>query len=562
MKDEYMTHTARNTGRRLTILLAAAVAASLFLTPRPARADTPETCGNTILVLDESGSLAPHETTMRSAVTSFLDPLSGTTAAAAVVEFGSAATKVFDYTSIDATTIASTFGPYINATSSGHVYDPPSQLGPFTNWDDALDEVTLINADLSISPEPAPVVLFLTDGDPTAYNLDQTGEPGGVDTTSAMAEGLARAIEEADQIRAQGSHIIAVGFGAGLTNPASLDRLKQVSGPDVYDGSGTLDLDITDVVLVPDIADLPEVMALIATAMCAEPDISVVKNVSSPSVTAGTEVTYSIDVTNTGNVDLHDVVLDDPNVEACSQVIGDLAVGETVNVQCTATVWAPLTNTATATGSDPFGTPVEDEGSATTTLIATGTGTPGFWKNHLEVWPVANDTVLIGDWNHNWVCDADETCLELTTEEALAALSTPPKGDMTWNLGRPLVAAWLNVSAGNESSCVSATIDLAAGWLQAHPLGSAVKGSDPAWAEASGWAELLDDYNNGRLCAESRDSGGDSDTDSVTSGGTTASGGSSQAPTTHPPATETDEKQNSAGGNPPPHSKGKGKNGS
>ena len=555
-----MTPSPRNTARWPAILLATAVAASLLLVPRPARADTPESCGNTILVLDESGSLAPHEATMRSAVNSFLNPLIDTNAAAAIVEFGSAATKVFEYTSIGAANIAGTFGPYINATSSGEVYDPPSQLGPFTNWDDALDEVTQINADVTISPEPAPVVLFLTDGDPTAYNLDKSGESGGVDTTNATVEGLNRAIEEADEIRVQGSHIIAVGLGAGLTNPASIDRLKQVSGPNVYDGSGILDLDTADVVLVPDIADLPDVMALIATAMCADPGISVVKNVSSPTVIAGTEVTYSIDVTNTGNIGLHDVVLDDPSVPACSQVIGDLAVGETVTVQCTATVWAPVTNTATATGSDPFGTPVENDGSATTTLLATGTGTPGFWKNHLDVWPVANDIVLIGDWNHNWVCDADETCLELTTEEALAALSTPPKGDMTWNLGRPLLAAWLNVSAGNESSCISETIDLAAGWLQANPLDSEVKGSDPAWGEASSWAGLLDDYNNGRLCAEHRDSEGDSDTNGATGETSTSNGGNSQGSSTDAPATDTDEKQNSAGGNPPPHSKGKGKN--
>jgi len=153
-----------------------------------------------------------------------------------------------------------------------------------------------------------------------------------------------------------------------------------------------------------------------------------------------------------------------------------------------------------------FGTPVRDEDTSEVGLLPTGTGTPGYWKNHPEAWPIAGSEVLVGDWNHNRVCDADETCLALTTEEALAALSTPPKGDMTWNLSRPLVAAWLNASAGNDSTCVAATIDLATDWLLAHPLGSEVGGDDASSEMAAAWAGLLDDYNNGRLCAESRDS--------------------------------------------------------
>jgi hypothetical protein len=151
---------------------------------------------------------------------------------------------------------------------------------------------------------------------------------------------------------------------------------------------------------------------------------------------------------------------------------------------------------------------VLDEDTAEVGLTPTGTGTPGFWKNHPQVWPVAGSQVLVGDWNHNWTCDPTETCLALTTEEALAALSTPPRGDVTWNLGRPLVAAWLNVSAGNDPTCVVDTINAATGWLLDHPLGSGIGGGDPGWREASVWAAVLDDYNNGRLCAEHRDSGG------------------------------------------------------
>jgi uncharacterized repeat protein (TIGR01451 family) len=227
--------------------------------------------------------------------------------------------------------------------------------------------------------------------------------------------------------------------------------------------------------------------------------------VSQPAVIAGTEVTYHIEISNTGNVDLHNVLLDDPLVPECGDEIVSLSVGESVTVSCATTIWAPITNTATATGEDPFGTPVSDDGSATVTLLSSGTGTPGFWKNHQEVWPVSGGGVLVGDWNHNKVCDTDEVCLGLTAEEALEAVSTPPRGDMTWNLSRHLVTAWLNVTSGNESACIRETIDSATQWLLDHPLGSDVSGGADAWTAASGWAETLDEYNNGRLCAEHRD---------------------------------------------------------
>ena len=304
-----MTQTTSLRPRTLPVLfLTLSVLGGVVFIPHPAQAAVPETCGKTILVLDESGSVSPHEASVRNAVHAFLTPLVDSGVEAGIVEFGSAAKTVFGYTMIDGANLALTFSPYLNATSPGDIYDAPSQLGAYTNWDDALDEVTQIN-----SSEVAALVLFLTDGDPTAYNLDKTGEAGGVHINGVSAEGLNRAIEEADEIRSQGSHLIAVGVGSGLTNAASIDRLKQVAGPDVYDGSGSLDLDATDVVLVSEFGDLPEVMALIAAAMCADPAISVEKTASSSVVIAGTEVTFQIDVTNTGNVDLHNVTLDDPS---------------------------------------------------------------------------------------------------------------------------------------------------------------------------------------------------------------------------------------------------------
>jgi uncharacterized repeat protein (TIGR01451 family) len=526
---------------------------SVLVATAPAEAAPPATCSQVTLVLDESGSVNPYEGTVRDALHAFLNTLTGLGVNASVVEFGTAAKTVFGYTPITSANLSGVFNPYVDAVAVGDIYDSPSQMGPATNWDDALDEASSINAGSGV----APLVLFLTDGDPTAYNLDQSGEPGGVAVTGVTTQAVLRAVSEADEIRAQGSHLVAVGVGNALSDPSSVNRLVQVAGPDIYSG-GTLDLDVADVVLVPEFSDLPEALALLAQAMCADPGVTVEKSVNLANVTPGTTVTYQVVVTNTGNVPLHNVVLSDPAVPGCSLTIGDLAVGQSVTTSCTMTVWAPLTNLAIVTGDDPFGTPVRGEDTSEVGLVPTGTGTPGYWKNHPEAWPIAGSEVLIGDWNHDWVCDADETCLGLTIEEALAALSTPPKGDMTWNLGRPLVAAWLNVSAGNDSSCVAATIDLATDWLLAHPLGSGVGGGDSSWQLAAAWAALLDDYNNGRLCAESRDSmEAETSADEVDGPGP-ASPASQPQPHSEDANGHPGNNPGNGGNNPPPHSSGQG----
>jgi hypothetical protein len=119
-----------------------------------------------------------------------------------------------------------------------------------------------------------------------------------------------------------------------------------------------------------------------------------------------------------------------------------------------------------------------------------GTGTPGYWKNHPEAWPV--DNIIIGG-------------VTLTRDHAIAVMNTSGKGDKTYDLFAQLVAAKLNVAIGNQPSCISADIQAADVWLAQHPLGSKVKANSPAWQAISASFTRLDDYNNGRLCAPHRD---------------------------------------------------------
>ncbi|HEX4953619.1 MAG TPA: SdrD B-like domain-containing protein [Thermoanaerobaculia bacterium] len=121
---------------------------------------------------------------------------------------------------------------------------------------------------------------------------------------------------------------------------------------------------------------------------------------------------------------------------------------------------------------------------------APGTGTIGYWKNHPEAWP--EEVIVVGEVTYS-------------KDEAIALMGRPGRGDKTYDLFKQLVAAKLNVAVGNPGSCVAATIAAADEWLVAYPVGSGVRGSSTAWATGGPLHAILDDYNNGLLCAFHRD---------------------------------------------------------
>jgi hypothetical protein len=119
---------------------------------------------------------------------------------------------------------------------------------------------------------------------------------------------------------------------------------------------------------------------------------------------------------------------------------------------------------------------------------APGTGTIGYWKNHPSEWPVGCDVALPGSENDPNVF-------------AMNVLDAPVKGDKTVSLAKQLVAAKLNVCAGNDGSCVAQTITDAMAWLNTYgPVFSQLK----SWNGGDVYQEILDDYNNGKLCAPHR----------------------------------------------------------
>lgn len=123
-------------------------------------------------------------------------------------------------------------------------------------------------------------------------------------------------------------------------------------------------------------------------------------------------------------------------------------------------------------------------------LPVPGAGTPGYWKNHPEAWPV--NRITTGGVTY-------------TKDEAIEIMNKPVKGDKTYTMFDSLVAAKLNVLIGNPSGCIDGTIAAADGWMTTYPLGCEVKASSNAWTVGEPLHMMLDDYNNGLLCAPPRD---------------------------------------------------------
>ena len=162
----------------------------------------------------------------------------------------------------------------------------------------------------------------------------------------------------------------------------------------------------------------------------------------------------------------------------------------------TATASPSTTPTATpsATGS-PTATPTATP-SGTPTATATPTGTPGvcvrgqgYWKNHPDQWPVTE--LQLGNVTYD-------------QQQLLDILHQPVRGNGLVSLAHHLIAAKLNIAAGADPSCIEETIaeaDALIGDLVVPPVGDGYLA--PRDVEAI--KDILEDYNEGRLCAPSCD---------------------------------------------------------
>ena len=115
----------------------------------------------------------------------------------------------------------------------------------------------------------------------------------------------------------------------------------------------------------------------VTTPIPAEPSMSFDKQAGTPSGNnAGDTIEYTFVLTNTGNVTLTDVAVNDPKVGAVDCPVDVLAPTESTTCTATYTLTqadvdsGEVVNTATATGTPPTGDPVTPEDSTTTPITS------------------------------------------------------------------------------------------------------------------------------------------------------------------------------------------------
>jgi uncharacterized repeat protein (TIGR01451 family) len=253
-------------------------------------ADNPDleaACGLDILViLDESGSIATANATddVQRAFKAFTRALQNTGSRMAVAEFSTVARLPLagdaqrSYTTVTNNTIKTVFDPYINSN-----FKPADR----THWEDAF------RVGRFFLPRPTDakphLTVFITDGNPnvvvnennvtrTEYETKVPLNAGAGETTNTDSDtAAARAVPNANALKAQLSHILALAVGDGLSGADTLRRLESVSGPDVFpDDGGEFDISTTDVYREPDFAKLEDALRQAAFALCA-PSVTVQK---------------------------------------------------------------------------------------------------------------------------------------------------------------------------------------------------------------------------------------------------------------------------------------------
>ena len=126
---------------------------------------------------------------MRSATKAFLAALSGTGSKVSIIDFSTSAARPIGYTTVTAESISQTFNPYIDNTNPG---GPGYNPSGWTNWEAAFEKVGKANG----QGTKADLVVFMTDGDPTARNKHPGGARYG--THRGRREALQRAEQEAN----------------------------------------------------------------------------------------------------------------------------------------------------------------------------------------------------------------------------------------------------------------------------------------------------------------------------------------------------------------------------
>ncbi len=296
-----------------------------------------------IFVLDESGSIAASGSTniVKEGVQALGNAILNSGASLQIIEFSTESRIVNLGSTIVDNSYMTRLNAYLYSSYNSQTYAPSGA----TNWEDALNDVSNNAADL---------IVFFTDGYPTAYNNPNGGviSIGGAATFQAA---LDAAVVKANFVKSQGKHMFVVGVGDGIDLP----NIKAISGEDEFGGSSNiLVADYT----TPPYEELAANLTAAVNAICGT-TLQITKTSSNAGVCAGETVTLTTTVTNTGgdfNFDATNVVIRDAYPSGYSNIqivspqeasfsngiitynVGNMIADQSVTIVATATVNAPI----------------------------------------------------------------------------------------------------------------------------------------------------------------------------------------------------------------------------
>ncbi|UCH26702.1 MAG: DUF11 domain-containing protein, partial [Trueperaceae bacterium] len=143
----------------------------------------------------------------------------------------------------------------------------------------------------------------------------------------------------------------------------------------------------------------------------------------------GDTVSYTFDVTNTGNVTLTSVTINDPTVTVdCGSFDGQLLPGESVTCSASTTIdqadidAGSVLNTATATGTAPSGSEVEDQDSALVPLPQSASVDVESYTNDQDADDPTGPLILVGnavEWTYQVTNTGNVTLYDVAVTDTM-----------------------------------------------------------------------------------------------------------------------------------------------
>ncbi len=212
-----------------------------------------------------------------------------------------------------------------------------NNLASSTTCGDENETPLVIKPHISISKSPDAQTVLIGQTATFSITVTNDGEPvlTNVVVTDALAPGCART-------QADIPALASMAPGATVTYTCTLANVTS-SFTNVAVATGTPPVG-------PNVT-AQDTAAVTAVAPATHPAITIVKNPKSQTVTSGGTATFTITVTNTGDVALTNVTVSDALSPNCNRTIGTLNPGQSTSYTCTrANVTASFNNVAIATG--------------------------------------------------------------------------------------------------------------------------------------------------------------------------------------------------------------------